>query len=202
MEYSVETNIQDEMKRLRDLPTKVMAVSVMRAINDTAKAAKTIAVRQTQSQLGLKNQKFLRRNIIVRKASKTSLQGSVAGDGKAIPLANFREVSTTETGITAKLLGKSVTIKSGFRSRRLGNHYFRRISDSSRRSGLMARKIYELTGPSVPRGMLDTVVSKAIRGSIDETFPKRLGHYIKTMESRQDHRRNMVKVGRMGSVSL
>lgn len=202
MEYSVETNIQDEMKRLRDLPTKVMTVSVMRAINDTAKAAKTIAVRQTQSQLGLKNQKFLRRNIIVRKASKTSLQGSVAGDGKAIPLANFREVSTTETGITAKLLGKSVTIKSGFRSRRLGNHYFRRISDSSRRSGLMARKIYELTGPSVPRGMLDTVVSKAIRGSIDETFPKRLGHYIKTLESRQDHRRNMVKVGRMGSVSL
>lgn len=202
MEYSVETNIQDEMKRLRDLPTKVMTVSVMRAINDTAKAAKTIAVRQTQSQLGLKNQKFLRRNIIVRKASKTSLQGSVAGDGKAIPLANFREVSTTETGITAKLLGKSVTIKSGFRSRRLGNHYFRRISDSSRRSGLMARKIYELTGPSVPRGMLDTVVSKAIRGSIDETFPKRLGHYIKTLESRQDHRRNMVKVGRMGRVSL
>lgn len=202
MEYSVETNIQDEIKRLRDLPTKVMTVSVMRAINDTAKAAKTIAVRQTQSRLGLKNQKFLRRNIIIRKASKNSLQGSVSGTGKAIPLANFKQVSTTETGITAKLLGKSVTIKSGFRSRKLGNHYFRRLNSSTTKSGLVARKIYELKGPSVPRGMLDTVVGKAIRGSIDDTFPKRLGHYIKTLESRQNHRSNMVKVGRIGTVSL
>lgn len=203
MEYSVETNIQDEIKRLRDLPTKVINNAVVRTINDTLRSSKTQAVRAVQNELGLRNQKPIRSAISVINARREKRFGSLIASGKAIPLAHYKGVYATNTGVNANIMGKRITINSGFRSRKsMGNHYFRRLDDSSRPSGLMARKIYELTGPSVPRGMLQRTANRTISATIDATFAKRLAHHIKRFENQNDAKSNMVKIGKMGRVSF
>ena len=186
---TLNTNIDDVVKRYRDLPAQVVDRATVSAINDSIKSGKTEVYRATVEDLPETPKAAIRRSIATRMARRKSMYGEIKQEGKPIGLQYFG-ARKTANGVSAKIRSERWQIQGGFQVKSKGNSWFKRTQDSRTPSRLHGgrnirgtgkrkdpRPIYRLTGPAV------TVTPerrrmRAIQAKINANFVKRLNFHI------------------------
>ena len=174
--------VENALTALSATPRNLKRATV-KAVNDTVKRVHGRTSRELQQKMGLKTLRDARKAMKQQRATIANMSGSIFAEasrgkhGFGTPLVRFKGVSATNDGVKATIMGKSKFIRHGFKSKKLGNHYFRRVRGSGP-SGLHPRKIYELTGPSVASAMAEPQQARKSRADIDTTYNERLRYWV------------------------
>ena len=164
MEMSVRSNIKEAMRDVGRLERGLRDKVIVGSLNDTAKKAKSIAVRTIAKEMGVPA-KRIRGNLHVWRASRMRLLARLWGDGLPLPLIDFK-ARQTRKGVTATAYGKRRVYKRAFIAT-MGSH-----RGVFTRKGRARTPVKELWGPGVPGTFADRVNQRAMTKAIKETFPK------------------------------
>jgi hypothetical protein len=157
--------------------------ALMRAVNRTARSARTQAVRAVSREIRLP-QKDVRPMLPVIPATAQHLEATLLARGRPISLMRLG-ARQTKLGVVYRGPGGRVLIPSAFIATMPGA---RRPSVWKRR-GTPRLPIEKQLGPSVPHVVLEQGIFEAIRATAQEALEKHLAHEIEYLLSRREIRR-------------
>jgi len=168
IDIDVKAEVDEVVRALGRLDGEVDKAAA-RALNDASKAMKTQVVRELKEEMNLKNQKHLRKNVVVEKATPTRLSAAVVGGGKAVPLSSVKGSKWTKRGGVRGSYGKhNVHVQRGFK---YNNTFFKRV-------GKERHPITVITGPTIPTGMMKNAITRAVQTKGMDQFDKRFSYWI------------------------
>lgn len=170
----------DMLAGARDMQDKAMA-SALNKMADQVKVAASREVRDAGYNLKAAT---VKKSIKVRRASPGNLRASVVARGRPIPLIQYGARQTAR-GVTVNVLNGRKLIKGAFIATMRSGHKGVFVRDPSgkhekvgqgKKASWHQLPIDEKFGPSVPDGMANERVSKALMRLTEEQFVKVLEH--------------------------
>jgi hypothetical protein len=180
---SVKADISRALAKLQSAPKDVMTRAVPRALNRVAAEAKTESSRSIRAAGYKLKAGAIKKQISIRRATRSELKAIVKATGKPIPLIEYaaREVST---GVSVAVKGGRKIIKHAFIATMPTGHkgVYVRVGKGHKKvikngkviwSGLPIKQLY---GPSIPAAFSNEVVQDALKLKIKQRFPQLLAH--------------------------
>lgn len=148
---------------------KELNTATSRAINDTLKQARTHASRTLQEDLNLKNQRAIKKGLVMRRAGKYRLQGMLLGGGSPVPASHFKgSRATKRQGVKFNYWGNHRHIQRGFKYN--GTFFMRR--------GKKRHPITKIFGPSIPTAMARRAIKSSLVKLANKKLPERFRYHI------------------------
>jgi len=139
------------------------------ALNRTADGARSVAVKDIASDLGVR-QKSVRDAVGLNRAIPSRLEARIVARGKRIPLSDFA-AAQTKKGVTYRMRGLRKLLPNAFIARMKSGH-----RGVFKRRGKERLSIDERFGPSIPLIFTRKKIQQAIRAVVDERLVRELIH--------------------------
>lgn len=160
--------------------------AVPRALNKLAEQAKTLSSKEIRSAGYTIKAKTVKEQIVIVKATASTMTAIVKVRGKPVPLMEFN-ARQTKAGVSVKVKGARKVIKGAFIATMPTGHVgvFTRTPSSRYKRVRKGTKtqwtqlpIKELYGPSLPAIWSNQVIQAALLKMIKQKFPEVLRHEI------------------------
>lgn len=168
-------------KTLESIPRALPKV-MSRAVNDTARGARTKIVRELEKLTGLK-QKTVREQVVLKRASYSHWEANIRIHGKRVPLIRFA-ARQTKRGVTARA--------EGGKGRTLYRHAFIETMPSGqpgvfRRRRTQRLPIAELTRPGVlaTMGKAPQLAARKLDHEIAMKLEKNIDRHVRVILERK-----------------
>lgn len=193
MKFSHTTNIQDVLRDL-DAAKQEMRPAVVRALNRTIERVKVRAAREVRAAGYKLKISDIKSAIRLSRASSGRLRADAIGSGRPIDLVKYG-ARQTAAGVTVDVLnGRKVvahafvaTLPSGARQVlvRVPGAKHKKVTGKggSRWEALPVKKLY---GPSIPDGLANKAVARALEELIDASFAPTLAHESAWLKKKLD----------------
>jgi hypothetical protein len=168
--------------------------AVARALNKTATTARAQAARQIRSVGYNIKINAIKKNLVIRRATRSELTAVIRASGRPIPLINYG-AQQNATGVSVAVLNGRKTIRHAFIATMKSGHkgVFVRTGAAAQRIGRSAHitrgrtqhggkhglPIKELYGPSIPDAFANSAVQDALKQVIEQRFGVVLAAEIK-----------------------
>lgn len=190
LKIDIRTDLKKEAARLKRLSAKMNDQVVVRALNKTARQAKTQAGREIKDYYKI-GTRVVNRHITVKTAGRGKLEAFVKAEGRPIPMLAFKARQTSE-GVSVSIKGRRILIPGAFIGRMKSGHVgvfrrggykgnFEQTGESFGRFkfGRKRLKINELFSFNIPQGFSNKVVMDKVISRINQQFPKVLSQEIR-----------------------
>lgn len=147
----VRGDMKEVQRHLTAVQQKQVPKAASRAINKAITKARTNTKRLVSRAMGVQ-QKRIKGDFNIRRASRTVLSGTLYSRGRPIKLIYFKSTRQLKRGVKSSAYNKPRVYDGTFISK-VGNH-----TGVFKRKGTSRLPIKELYGPSVPETMADKVI--------------------------------------------
>lgn len=176
----IRVDVRDAVNGMRtkykQLGEPEFSLAIARAINRTARTAKTEASRQIREKYKIRA-KDINKALNLTLATRVTKTGYVIATGKPLPIIAFMP-RQTKAGVNVTIVNTRKTIKRAFILNLSSGHKGVFARGEYGDSTFMFKKprlpIKELTTVSVPTAFINDAVNAALRQKIQDFFPARL----------------------------
>jgi hypothetical protein len=190
---TVTSNISSVLDKYRQYPIATVRRAANAAINDAIKTTRNEYADAIAAEANV-GKSTAKAAIRVKRSTVGTLTGSATASGKPISLKYYGGRQTA-SGVTAKIQGKRWTIEGGWRSAKMGNHFYKRTRDARtpyaterRAKGTGPRKdprpFYQLTGPAIPAATSERQLALLCDGA-RVRFGRRLDYHVGRIAARR-----------------
>jgi Prophage minor tail protein Z (GPZ) len=193
MRLTVSIDISGALKKC-DRVAEEYPQAVARAINKTAVSARAQAAREIRNVGYRIKIAQIKKQLIIRRATRAELQAVIRASGRPIPLINYN-ARQNKQGVSVAVLRGGTTIKhafiatmpSGHRgvflrkdyARTMSRHEKHGITHGAGQRGKHGLPIFELFGPSIPAAFANETVQTALKQVIRQRFEVVLAQEIR-----------------------
>lgn len=185
IKIGIASSIADIRAKLNIMRDDIMDKAVVRALNKTAAEVKVEASRRIRDAGYNIKASAIKRQIDIRKASRSDLRAIVRAAGRSIPLIEYG-ARETSNGVTVSVKSGRKLIRHAFIATMPGGHkgVFIRIGKDHKKVMRNGKQIWsglpikELYGPSIPAAFSNQVVQDALQSKIAQRFPRLLEHEV------------------------
>jgi hypothetical protein len=182
IEMKITMDTRQLKRALADLGKKAPQ-AIRRALNRTARSARTQAVRAVSREIRLP-QKDVRPMLPVIPATARHLEAKLVAQGRPISLMRLG-ARQTRLGVVYRGPSGSVMLRSAF----IATMPRARRPSVWKRAGKPRLPIEKQLGPSVPRLVLEKRIFEAVRATAQQTLAKNMAHEVEFVLTRREARR-------------
>lgn len=180
---NIKAEVRDAIADAKRYQRQHIPRAAVRAINDLAKQARTLAAREVQKERNLLIGD-IKKNIEIKRAQPHFLSAALVVRGGNVPAKRYKP-RQTKKGVTIKMKrgGSRTLIKGGFIVDSLGGHVFQRTGEhhtasKGRYKGKRREKIENVYRAGITSAFIKDKVQDALTKLVQTKFKQRLAYYI------------------------